>query len=102
MFELVMVLSILKKNMMKEWIGCKILFMQDMRVPKDYCAFAVDIGGKSITVSNWDSQEALDASAESFQKIMADAQNYIKSPTIVTGEWHLEKHISFPAEKLAD
>ena len=53
-------------------------------------AFAVDIGGKSITVSNWDSQEALDASAESFQKIMADAQNYIKSPpTIVTGECSL-------------
>ena len=40
-------------------------------------AFAVDVGGKFVTLSNWDSQEALDASLESFQQIMADAQNYI-------------------------
>ena len=67
-------------------------------------AFAVDIGGKSITVSNWDSQEALDASAESFQKIMADAQNYIKSPpTIVTGECSIWRNMaSFPAGKLSE
>ena len=50
------------------------------------------------------SQEALDASAESFQKIMADAQNYIKTPpTIVTGECSIWRNMaSFPAGKLSD
>ena len=67
-------------------------------------AFAVDVGGKFVTLSNWDSQEALDASLESFQQIMADAQNYIKSPpTIVTGECSIWRNMaSFPAGKLAD
>ena len=67
-------------------------------------AFAVDVGGKFVTLSNWDSQEALDASLESFQQIMADAQNYIKSPpTIVTAECSIWGNMaSFPAGKLAD
>ena len=67
-------------------------------------SFAVDVGGKFVTLSNWDSQEALDASAESFQKIMADAQNYIKSPpTIVTGECNIWRNMSsFPAGKLSE
>ena len=67
-------------------------------------AFAVDVGGKFVTLSNWDSQEALDASTELFQKIMADAQNYIKSPpTIVTGECSIWRNMaSFPAGKLSD
>ena len=67
-------------------------------------AFAVDVGGKFVTLSNWDSQEALDASLESFQQIMADAQNYIKSPpTIVTGECSIWRNMaSFPAGKLSE
>jgi heme-degrading monooxygenase HmoA len=67
-------------------------------------AFAVDVGGKFVTLSNWDSQEALDGSLESFQQIMADAQNYIKSPpTIVTGECSIWRNMaSFPAGKLSE
>ena len=66
-------------------------------------AFTADVGGKFVTLSNWDSQDALDASSEKFQQIMADAQNYIKNPpTIVTGECNIWRNmVSFPAGKLS-
>ena len=67
-------------------------------------ALAADVGGTGVTLSNWSSQEAMDASQEKFQEIMSDAMSYIKNPpTIVTGVCNLYiNNVSFPAGKLPD
>ena len=67
-------------------------------------ALAADVGGTGVTLSNWSSQEAMDASQEKFQEIMSDAMSYIKNPpTIVTGMCNLYiNNVSFPAGKLPD
>ena len=67
-------------------------------------ALAADFGGTGVTLSNWASQEAMDASQEKFQEIMAGAMSYIKNPpTIVTGVCNLYiNNVSFPAGKLPD
>ena len=67
-------------------------------------AFAADTGTELIGVSNWDSQDAMDASQETYQEFMKDAENYIKTPpTVVTGECHLWRNmVSFPAGKLSE
>ena len=59
---------------------------------------------KGVTLSNWESQEAIDSSQEKFQQIMADAMTYIKSPpTVVTGVCKIYiNNVSFPAGKLSD
>ena len=67
-------------------------------------AFAADTGTELIGVSNWDSQDAMDASQETYQEFMKDAENYIKTPpTVVTGECNLWRNmVSFPAGKLSE
>ncbi len=62
------------------------------------------VDGKVVTLSNWESKEALDASQEKFQEIMADAMNYIKNPpTIVTGVCNLYiANVTFPEGKLSE
>ena len=67
-------------------------------------ALAADVGGTGVTLSNWSSEEAMDASQEKFQEIMSDAMSYIKNPpTIVTGMCNLYiNNVSFPAGKLPD
>ena len=68
-------------------------------------ALAADVGdNKGVTLSNWESQEAIDSSQEKFQQIMADAMTYIKSPpTVVTGVCKIYiNNVSFPAGKLSD
>ena len=67
-------------------------------------ALAADVGGTGVTLSNWESQDAMDASQEKFQEIMSDAMSYIKNPpTIVTGVCNLyTNNVSFPAGKLPD
>ena len=62
------------------------------------------VDGKVVTLSNWESKEALDASQEKFQEIMADAMNYIKNPpTIVTGVCNLYiANVTFPEGKLTE
>ena len=67
-------------------------------------ALAADVGGTGVTLSNWESQDAIDASQEKFQEIMSDAMSYIKNPpTIVTGVCNLyTNNVSFPAGKLPD
>ena len=67
-------------------------------------ALAADVGGTGVTLSNWSSQEAMDASQEKFQEIMAGAMSYIKNPpTVVTGVCNLYiNNVSFPTGKLPD
>ena len=68
-------------------------------------ALAADVGdNKGVTLSNWESQEAIDSSQEKFQQIMADAMTYLKSPpTVVTGVCkRYINNVSFPAGKLSD
>ena len=62
------------------------------------------VDGKVVTLSNWESREALDASQEKFQGIMADAMSYIKNPpTIVTGVCNLYvANVTFPQGKLSE
>ena len=62
------------------------------------------VDGKVVTLSNWESKEALDASQEKFQEIMADAMSYIKNPpTIVTGVCNLYvANVTFPQGKLSE
>ena len=62
------------------------------------------VDGKVVTLTNWESREALDASQEKFQGIMADAMSYIKNPpTIVTGVCNLYvANVTFPQGKLSE
>ena len=62
------------------------------------------VDGKVVTLSNWESREALDASQEKFQEIIADAMSYIKNPpTIVTGVCNLYvANVTFPQGKLSE